>query len=288
MALRARLTPKRPSLVIWVQDIYTLGLQETGEGGGFSAAVMRAVEGRTLRAADRVVVIHERFATYVEEHFGVPQASVEVIRNWTHLPELPNIGPLAAKKALGWPTDVTVAVHTGNMGLKQGLENVVDAARLAHGSSAPVLFVLIGNGSERKALQARARGFHSIRFTGPLDDHDYGLALAAADVLIVNEKPGVSAMAVPSKLTSYFHAGRPVIAAADPDGITASEIAMSGAGVVVPPGQPEALLDTVIALGADPEKRVRLGANGKRFRESELDQRVAIERWASLVRSMEG
>lgn len=283
VALRIRLTRRRPRFFVWVQDIYTLGVAEVGEGGGQVGRIIRWVESRTLRAADYVVVIHRRFADYAISELGVAPQKLVVVRNWTHLKVEQPIERTAAKLALGWPTDVTLAVHTGNMGVKQGLENIVDAARLADESGAPVHFLLVGDGSERDGLMQRGRGLSRLTFVAPLSDEEYSLALAATDVLLVNEKPGVSAMAVPSKLTSYFSAGRPVVAATDPDGISASEVAASEAGLLVPAGDPMRLLDAVLNLGADPEEAERLGLNGRRYREALLDEHLAIERWASLL-----
>ncbi len=283
VALRLRLAPRRIPLIVWVQDIYTLGLAEIGEGGNFAAKITRWVESHTLRAADRVVVIHQGFADYLEKALGVDAAQVVVVRNWTHLPATPPIDVETAKAAIGWPHDVTLAVHTGNMGAKQGLENVVEAARLADEKDAPVQFVLVGDGGERHGLEEQARGIARISFVDPLDDAEYRLALAAADVLLVNEKPGVAAMAVPSKLTSYFGAGRPVVAATDPGGFTASEIAASEAGIVVPAGAPDALLDAVLGVSMDKLAAAQLGVNGRRYRESVLDAEVAIEHWVRLI-----
>ena len=169
------------------------------------------------------------------------------------------------------------------MGAKQGLENVVDAARLADERKAPVHFILIGGGGERDHLEEYGRGVSRLTFVDPLDDDEYRLALGAADVLLVNEKPGVSEMAMPCKLTSYFDAGRPVLAATDLSGITASEIAISGAGLVVPAGQPEALLDAVMELGQDAEAASRFGANGRKHREAVLDEDFAIAQWKTLI-----
>jgi len=287
-AMRLRLTPRRTSLIVWVQDIYTLGMTETGEGSRFATAVARWVESRTLRSADRVVVVHERFADFVTQQLGVAPARVTVVRNWTHLPASTPIDAAAARKALGWPTDMTLAVHTGNMGAKQGLENIVEAAREADRSGKPVQFVLVGAGGEREKLQRRADGVSRITFIDPLGDDDYRLALAAADVLLVNEKPGVSAMAVPSKLTSYFDAGRPIVAATDFAGITASEITASGAGVVVPAGDPGALLDAVLSLGGDSGRAARFSASGRHYRETVLGQESAIDQWADIIDDMTG
>lgn len=283
VALRMRLAPRRTPLIVWVQDIYTLGMAETGEGGGLAGAVIRWVEGHTLRAADLVVVIHQRFADYAVAQLNVEPSNIAVVRNWAHLPPAEPVDSIKAKTALGWPTDVTLAVHTGNMGVKQGLENIVDAARVADERGAPVHFILIGDGGERRRLVERAQGVASLTFLEPLNDKDYRLALSAADVLLVNEKPGVSAMAVPSKLTSYFDAGRPVVAATDLDGITAYEVATSGAGIVVRAGDPPALLNAVLELSGDAEAVAQFGANGRRYREAVLDARVAIQHWADLI-----
>jgi colanic acid biosynthesis glycosyl transferase WcaI len=153
---------------------------------------------------------------------------------------------------------MTLAVHAGNMGAKQGLENVVDAARLADEKNAPVRFILVGAGSERQALDEYARGVSRLSFADPLAENEFRLALGAADVLLVNEKPGVSEMAMPSKLTSCFGASRPVIAATDRHGITASEIAAIDAGVVVEAGDPAGLLEAIMPLRDDPELAMRL------------------------------
>lgn len=284
--LRVRLTSRQTPIVLWVQDIYTLGMSETGEGGETVRKVTRWVEGRTVRAADRVVVIHQRFADYLIKEFGADPHKIAVIRNWTHLAEAEKGADAgAARERLGWPSGVTLAVHTGNMGAKQGLENILDAARLADERSTPVHFILVGDGGERRKLVELASGISRLSFVPPLDDEQYRLALAAADVLLVNEKTGVSAMAVPSKLTAYFDASRPVVAATDPDGITASEVTAAGAGVVVPAGEPGRLLDAVMAIGADPEGARRYGLNGLRYRQQVLGQDAAIAQFQSLIRS---
>jgi glycosyltransferase involved in cell wall biosynthesis len=281
--LRLRVTPRRPRLVVWVQDIYTLGLAEIGEGRGLTQRVTRWVESQTLCAADRVVVIHQCFKDFLVQELGVAESKVVVVRNWTHLALSDQVDSCSAKAKLNWPANVTVAVHTGNMGAKQGLENIVDAARIADNQSAPVYFVLVGDGGERRALEKRARGISCLAFVDPLAEEEYEWALSAADVLLVNEKPGVAAMAVPSKLTSYFAAGRPVVAATDPIGVTASEVRASEAGVIVPAGDPGALLHAILAVGADAEAATQLGLNGRRYRLSVLDQEAAIKKWSDLV-----
>lgn len=283
-ALRIRLTPRRPRLIIWVQDVYSLGLAETGEGGQLVQQITRWVEKLTLRAADRVVVIHGRFSNVATDALGVAPQKISIVRNWTHLQPSSPLGERAAKEALGWPTDATLAVHTGNMGTKQGLENIVDAARLAEEIGAPIRFILVGEGGERRRLEQYATGVERITFVEPLSDEDFRLALAAADVLLVNEKPGVSGMALPSKLTSYFDAARPIVAATDPDGITASEVAAADAGVVVRAGDPGALLGAIVSLREDKSAASRYAASGRRYREDVLGEEEAIKLWGDIIK----
>lgn len=286
-AVRAKALHRGVPLIVWVQDLYTLGLSETGQGGGITAKAMALIEGRLLRAADRVVVIHDRFVPHVER-FGVPRDRIEVVRNWTHLGPAPDIDVAAARARLGWDADTTIVLHTGNMGVKQGLDNVVHAARLADERGAQVRFVLVGGGSERARLEASAAGIERIDFLPPLDDDDFAAALASADCLLVNELPGVSEMAVPSKLTSYFSAGRPVVAATDVTGITADEVRAADAGVVIPSGDPSALLDAAIGVAADPESSRRWGANGRRYRNTVLDEESAIDKFTGMLTALIG
>lgn len=281
-ALKAKLAYRSTPLIVWVQDLYAQGMAETGQSGR-AARVLAAIEGRLLRSADRVVVIHDRFADVIAHDFGVDRERITVVRNWTHLPPIPAVDVSAAREQFGWVPDETIVLHTGNMGVKQGLENVVNTARLAEQCGAPVRFVLVGDGGEREHLQALARGAKAIQFIPPLGDTDYAAALASADILLVNELAGVAEMAVPSKLTSYFSAGRPVIAATDLNGITASEIRATQAGRVVPADDPEALLGATLDLRADPASADALGANGLRYRQTVLNEDTAIEKFAGVL-----
>ncbi|MGY4859450.1 glycosyltransferase family 4 protein [Cryobacterium sp. AP23] len=284
--LRARLTPRRPLVNVWVQDIYSLGITETGMGNGPVARLITWVEKVTLGAAQGVVVIHERFGEHLKTRLGVRPEMIRVVRNWTHLDAVAPTDVAATRARFGWKDGETVVLHAGNMGVKQGLENVVHAAVLADQQEQGVRFVLLGNGSQRDELQALAKGVERLQFIGSLDDAGFQNALAAADVLLVNEKPGVSEMAVPSKLTSYFNASRPVIGATDPDGLTASEINAAQGGQVVRAGDPQALLNAALEMRSDPALAAALGANGFRYRTEMLSETAAIDQFAGWLRTL--
>jgi glycosyltransferase involved in cell wall biosynthesis len=78
-------------------------------------------------------------------------------------------------------------------------------------------------------------------------------------------------MSLPSKLTSYLTAGRPVLAAVDVDGATARELARTGgAAVRVDPGAPEQFADAVLALQGDAAQCRRMSEHGRAFALREL------------------
>lgn len=280
-------------LILWVQDIYALGLAEIGEGGSIAARITRRVEGQTLRRADRIVVIHERFRDRLCELYGLPVERVEVLRNWTYLPEVETPDRSVARAGLGWG-DETIVLYTGNFGAKQGLETAIEAARIALDQHLPLKFVLMGGGGEESSLRHYASeagllgegdSARTLEFLGPRPPREFRAALVGADVLLVCEKRGVAESSVPSKMATYFDAARPVIASTGTDGITASELRRADAGVVVEAGDPQALIDAALALRADVERSRQLGENGRRYRVEELGEAAAIDRWQDLIES---
>lgn len=251
IVVRAKLLARRerPRLVAWMQDLYSAGVSETpGRAARLMAGAVRAVEGAFARSCDAVVVIHDRFREFATREFGVTPDRLRVIRNWSHVSIPERVDRDEVRSRLGWASDEVVVLHAGNMGEKQGLENVVDAAWRAQERGAAVRFVLMGDGNQRPSLEERGIGCTHLEFIPPVADSEFTSVLAAADVLLVNERPSLREAAVPSKLTSYFATGRPVLAATAADSATSDEIRRSRAGRVVAPADPDALLDGAVAV----------------------------------------
>ncbi len=274
----ARLAARyQAKLVIVVQDLMAKAAAQSGiSGGGRASAATAALERYALRRADRVLVVSDAFRPQLHE-YGVPDERIAVLPNWSHIAPAA-VGREAARAELGWPVDPFTVVHTGNIGLKQDLGNVVEAARRLDGD-AGVRFVVVGDGSQREPVRAQAEGLQHVSFVDPLNDHSYPLALAAADVLVVNERPGVADMSLPSKLTSYLVAGRPVLAAVGAGGATATEVARTeGAALVVPPGDPDAFVQGVQQLRAEVDRCLAMGATGRRYAERMLGYSATTSR----------
>jgi colanic acid biosynthesis glycosyl transferase WcaI len=267
---------------IILQDLMSSAAEQSGIGGGrFAAQGVRRIERWAVARATVIAPVSESFIPYLRST-GIPDERIALLRNWVHV-GIPTRSRVETRNALGWREDEWVVLHAGNMGLKQGLEQIVRAAKTADEENSPIRFVLMGDGSQHALIEGLANGTSRISFHPFVDAAELPNVLAAADVLLISERDSVVDMSLPSKLTSYFAAGRPVVAAVHPGGATAREVERAGAGVVSPAGQPSELVAALMQLRRDPEKAQRMGANGARYAEASLARTEALERAEALV-----
>ncbi|MDL5159171.1 glycosyltransferase [Actinomycetospora termitidis] len=289
LTVGAALRWRRPGTALGVipQDLYSYAIAEAQALGGHAAGTAARLERTLLRRADGVVAIHSSFHRSLAD-LGVDERRITTIRNWSHVrPTTAGADELMRlRRELGWRDDEVIALHAGNMGAKQGLENVVEAARLADATGAAVRFVLLGTGNQRARLERLGAGVERLQFLDPLPSDRFALAMAAADVLLLNEKPGVEEMCVPSKLTSYFAAGRPVVAATGERSAASSEIAASGGGVRVGAGEPEELLGAVLRTGLDRVGAAAMGLRGQLFARDALSEASARSAYVGWVEGL--
>jgi glycosyltransferase involved in cell wall biosynthesis len=139
------------------------------------------------------------------------------------------------------------------MGLKQDLGQIIDAGRIADRDHTPVRLVLMGDGSQRRSLIDLATGISRLEFRPFVPAPELPDVLAAADVLVLTERATVVDMSLPSKLTAYFAAGRPVVAAVHPDGTSDREVRRAGAGITIPAGDAASLLRAIMSLRDRPD-----------------------------------
>jgi glycosyltransferase involved in cell wall biosynthesis len=253
-------------------------------GGKRVAGLIRGTEAFIARKADAVATISEGFRGYLELA-GVPANRIQRVRNWTRLAAATETRD-TTRARLGWaPTDF-VCLHAGNMGQKQGLDNLLRAANLVKDDRVKV--VLVGDGNDRSRLveSARRLELRNVSFFEVQEASSFDAMLRAADVLLVNQRRNVTEMALPSKLTSFFAAGRPIIAAVDANSNAAHEITTAGAGMLVPPDDPRALITAVNELRAEPDRAGQLGACGREYSRRYLTAETALKEYDRFLRTL--
>jgi glycosyltransferase involved in cell wall biosynthesis len=235
-----------------------------------------------LRHADAIVALGDRMRRRLVEEKGADPARVHVIHNWADCDAIaPGQKDNAFSREHGL-ADRFVLMHSGNVGLSQNLDVLIEAADRLR-SKERLTIAIVGDGSKRASLEAMvaSRGLTNVRFL-PYQPkallHD---SFAAADAFLVALKSGLEGFIVPSKVYGILAAGRPYVAATDPSSEAAQIARESGCGLVAMPGDPAALAEAIATLYDDPAMTRDMGARARSVAR-QYDRRVAVQSYHEL------
>ncbi len=240
------------------------------------------VNRRLVREADAVVALGDRMRRRLVEEKGAPASRVHVIHNWADCDAIvPGVKDNAFSRAHGLQ-DKFVLMHSGNVGLSQNLDLLIEAADRLR-SRERLVIVIVGDGARRGALEAMAaaRSLTNVRFLPYQPKTLLHESFAAADAFLVSLKPGLEGYIVPSKLYGILAAGRPFVAAVDPSCEAAAIATEHACGVVAPPGDPDALVKAIVTLYDDPAGARRMGEHARRA-SWQYDRRAAVRAYYDL------
>lgn len=175
--------------------------------------------------------------------------------------------------------------YLGTFGAGQGLSAVVEAARALHRDGFKARFVLVGDGSDRAALEAdlAASPLPGLTIHSPIPrDATRALYNACDVVLVPHASLPVLADTVPSKLFEVMACERPLVAALRGEG--ASIVERSGAGELATPGDGASIAAAIRrVLGRSADERERMGKAGRAFVRREFDRRQVAERYLEVL-----
>ncbi len=226
----------------------------------------KAFERWILRRFDRVSTISEPMIRKLGQK-GLSASETYEFRNWANLEKVsPLTGPSPLKDELGITTRY-VALYSGNLANKQGLEVLPDMARhLAHREDLTI--AICGDGPMRARLVEMCEDLPAIRFF-PLQPVDkLSDLLGMADVHLLPQIKDAADLVLPSKLTNMLASGRPTLATTAPDTALAHEV--EGAGRIVPAGAPDLMAAALEEMLNDEAGRAEMGRQARAR---------AIERW---------
>lgn len=265
-----------------VQDLSGAGAKQSGlRGGAVISKIAHFVEGEALHGADGLVVVSPAMKDVVVG-LGVPPSRVTQINNYSAR-AISSSNKNSARSRFGWASDDFLVLHTGNMGTKQDLENVVRAAAaLLVGSR--IKIYLVGHGNQESKLKELCEGKENISVQPAVSDEDYSALLSASDLLLVNERSTQMEMSLPSKLTSYLSSERPVLAAVPRGGATWKFL--DGVAELVEAGNPVALARKIEELSGQPEKLDDLARRGREFADANLSPEVGRKKYLDWVEGL--
>ena len=265
------------------------------------------------RRADRVMVNSPGFIAHVESvalpsRTGVPPLFAARTVSGGHSPKSKGRGvwrveliPNGADPSMFDPSnegddfrranhleDKFVALYAGAHGMSNDLNVVLNAAKLLLDEK-KIQIVLLGDGKEKLALQARAARMElsNVSFVSSVPKSGMPNALAAADACIAILKPLEEYKTTyPNKVFDYMAAGRPVVLAID--GVIREVVEAAQCGVFAEPGKASALANAIRKLASDPQKCREMGMNGRKYLEENFSREAIGEKLVELLEEMVG
>lgn len=245
--------------------------------------VFEGLEKFAYRTATKISIIADQFAENLINK-GVPAKKLVTIPNWV---DTEFIHPLP--KEHNYFRDKYqlegkfVLMYSGNIGLTQGLETVVKAAKLlAHVPNLVVVIVGEEKAIGRLLKFAQDLGANNV-VVAPFQPRErLPKMLAAMDVGLVIQKQNVIAFNMPSKIQPILASGRPIIASVPLNGTAAEVVRSSSGGLVVPPEDVNALAGAMWELYKDREKAENLGKCGREYALKHYSFQQALDTYENL------
>ena len=262
--------------ILHIQDFEVDAAFELGiVKAGWLKSFIYAVERFLMNRFDRVSTISEAMLDKLNKK-GVDSIKQLFFPNWVDTAFIyPLENPSIYRAELNISLSKAVALYSGNMGEKQGLEIVIQAAKELENEN--IQFIMCGSGSALERLKVLAKDLKNIIWLPlqPLERlNDF---LNVADIHLLPQQAGAADLVMPSKLTGMLASGRPIIATADV--YTQVEKVVQGCGVVVAPGDNTAFSQSIKTLSEDVELRERLGVKARKYADNNLQYEVIMKKF---------
>ena len=279
-----------------VDAAFDLGLLNGAALRGLVAAGERWL----MRRFDRVSTISQRMMDRALAK-GVAPARAVLFPNWVEITTgswIEDRGLSGYRTELGIASDAVVALYSGNMGCKQGLEILAQVAKLQVQEKSgyfglepcslhlvpEIVFVFCGNGAGRADLVVLCDDLPNVRFMDLQPQDRLGELLAMADIHLLPQRADAAELVMPSKLTGMLASGRPVVATAH-EGTELANVVAS-CGLVVPPEDTGLFADAIVTLSNDTGLRARLGAAGRAYAVANLDRDAVLGRFEAELKRL--
>jgi colanic acid biosynthesis glycosyl transferase WcaI len=230
--------------------------------GSLFRRVVMAVERFFMGRFDKVSSISERMVQQLSQKEVKPERQF-LFPNWVDTEAIyPHERCNGLRRSLGLSGEHTVVLYAGNMGRKQGLEIIIEAAHALKDRS-DIRFVMCGDGSVRPELEKLAERRDNIYWLPLQPLERLNELLSMADIHLLTQRSQLGICWMPSKLTAMMANGRPVVATADPDSPVAHVV--KECGEVVSPGNRDQFVQAIVNLTADIPRRQALGEAARRY-----------------------
>jgi glycosyltransferase involved in cell wall biosynthesis len=245
---------------------------------------MQKMAQRIYRAADHIIALSPGMEQGIVQT-GIDAEKITVIPNASDLDLFnPALDGAASRERLGLGKRFA-AIYFGAMGLANGLEYAIEAAKILAGRKEDgIVLVLHGDGGKRPELEARARdyGLKNVVFSDLVPDkQEIARIVAGCNVCLTIYRAAKEQTWSPNKMFDALAAGRPVLI--NVGGWLGETIERNECGLCLDPTRPETLADALAKLSREPELCRRMGANARALAEREFDRSLLAGRLEEVL-----
>lgn len=250
------------------------------ELGDLSSSRLRdwafAIERGLLSHTDQVSTISARMRDRLIAK-RVDPSRCTLFPNWVDTNAIhPLPGPSPIRRELGIPERTLVALYSGSMGKKQGLDLLVDVAQ-ALSNHVNLRFVFCGEGSYRHTFAEKVKHLPNVSLLPFQPSERLNDLLNLADIHLLPQRADAADLVMPSKLTGMLASGRAIVATAHAG--TQLSAVLEGRGIITPPGDVNAFLSAVIRLAEDRGLRQRMGEEARDYAIRHLERDEVLKRF---------
>src|ERR1043166_2412481 len=278
----------RAKFIFYVQDVFPdVGIALGKIRSPILISLLEASTRFILRHADQVVVLGEDMRKRLETKGCVSADRFQVIPNWVDTKRVQPAPSPNSFRADHGVTDRFVVMFSGNIGLSQGLDHVLDAAA-ALSVHEQIRFLFVGEGAAKAGLMAKAQalGLNNVVFLPYQPKEDLSVSLSAADVHLVTLQRSLAGLIVPSKVYGIMAAGRPFIAAIEQESEPARIIGEHGCGIRIEPDNAATLSSSILWCLHNPDSLQEMGRRGREAAVRCFDRRVSVVKFHSLLEQL--
>ncbi len=274
--------------VVMITDLSSQAAREVGiVKAKWLEELLSSFEYAAYHHADGAVVLCLAFRERLIAH-NYPADHVRIIPSPIDVDLIhPVAGDHVFRKEHSLSDEDFVVLYSGSMGLKQGLTNVIEAARRLKDEDPAIKWVLVGNGELKPRLQKLVSDYDlakHVHFLPLQAEEKMSVMFSSADVLLLNQLTSIRDTVIPSKLLTYMAAGRAVILAVNPESQAAAAMRKAQGGLWVRPEDPIALAEGIKQLKKERHRLEVMGQLNRHYAEQNFDRkRILAEQEAFLL-----
>ena len=281
---------KKVSFIFSVQDLFPDSLASTGlaKKGSPIYKLGAKIAKKIYNCADLIITISEDIKKNIVSQ-GVPEEKVRVIFNWVNTDEVKPVAKEENKlfSELSIDKDKFNVVYAGNLGMAQGAEVIVEAARELR-DRGDIAFTVFGKGAREEYIRSLAEGLDNIKFFPLMPAERVSEVYSLADASIVCCKPGSAGACVPSKTWSIMACATPLLVAFDKGCELDRVITAAGAGLVSDPMDHKALAQNVLKLAEDKELTAGMGRAAREYVTENATASISCAKYIAALEEVSG